>query len=112
LIVFPIDLVLRSDGRRDLPVEQLGHVLKEVRGFPVRRSRLKQSRDLDNVGRQPCFVVTGPPSARSNSFLRESDQRQAGRRIELAVSVSGQMAVHEEARRVWPAGSDFMLLEA
>jgi len=33
LIVFPIDLVLRSDGRRDLPVEQLCHVLKEVRVF-------------------------------------------------------------------------------
>jgi len=62
LIVFRIDLVLRSDGRRDLPFEQLGHVLKEVRGFAVRRSWLKQSRDLDNVGRQPCFAVTGPPS--------------------------------------------------
>jgi hypothetical protein len=33
LIAFPIDLVLRSDGRRDLPVEQLGHVLKQVSGF-------------------------------------------------------------------------------
>jgi hypothetical protein len=62
LIVFPLDLVLRSDGRRDVPVEQLGHVLKEVRDFPVRRSWLKQLRDLDNVGRQPCFVIAGPLS--------------------------------------------------
>jgi hypothetical protein len=54
---------------------------------------------LDDVGRQPCFVVTGL-LGRLNGFLPESDQRQAGRRIELAVSVSEEMAVHEKARRV------------
>jgi hypothetical protein len=59
-----------------------------------------------------CVRLRGKKLSEIDSFLRETDQRQAGRRIELAASVSGEMAVHEKARRVWPAGFDFMWLEA